>query len=324
MSDVHARLLIREIGVIAPSNVGDAVLVLPAIAELALRFPKARLTIAGGRRAHAVFDGDPRVAVYLEFGTDEQTWRERLRVIRQLRRRRFDLLLDTRHTLLPWLLRARRRTNPCAQPPSSLTHRSDRYRWQLERLLAPMHLPTAAVLAPTQIWAFTQNEHVAVEHLWSAWHLPSSGPVIAVSPGARSDDKRWPAAQWSLVCDRLIRELHATVIVTGETAETALLDEMPRALREQLRVAIGQTTVRTLAGLLTRCDAAVTNDSAALHIASILNMPVVALFGPTDPAKYGPRSDRSTVLRRQPIADLTPDDVFAAVRALVRSPVHAA
>lgn len=318
MDDATARLTVRAIGAILPSNVGDAVLALPVVAELAARFPKARVTLAGGERARLVFDGDARVHAWIDYGSDGQDWRDRLEAIRQLRRQRFDLLIDLRHTALPWVARARHRTQPWWQPPAALLHRHDRYAWQLRRLLRAWRLPPLPALTADDLWAPRAQERQVVDDWWRSWGLAETDRVVVISPGARSDDKRWPAAAFAATADRVARAWSATVVLTGEPREAALIEDVARQMRTTPRSLVGQTSVRTLALALQRCAALIANDSATLHVASSVNTPTVALFGPTDPAKYGPRSDRALALRRQPMAAITPDDVYAAVQTVLR------
>ncbi len=316
MDEQTARLSVRDIGVIVPSNIGDAVLTLPLIAEALAHFPKARLTIAGGPRARAVFEGDPRVGRFLEYGGDGQSWRERFAVMQQLRQQRCDVFVDVRHTVLPWCVRARWRTNPLRQPPRELLHRHERYRWYLTTLLRRLGITASVSLTPTQVWAFTPEEQRAVEQWWEAWELDPLQPILAISPGARSDQKRWPAAPFAHVCRRMMEASQAQLILTGEASERTLIDEICQHLEPQPVRVDGCTTMRTLALLLTRCDGLLTNDSATLHVASSVQLPTVALFGPTDPAKYGPRSPRSTVIHRDPITQISVEEVVHALDPL--------
>ena len=64
---------------------------------------------------------------------------------------------------------------------------------------------------------------------------------------------------------------------------------------------------------LTGASAFVGNDSGPGHLAAFLGLPTVSLFGPTDPARWKPLGPRVTVLRREPMADLTAAEVAAAV-----------
>jgi heptosyltransferase II len=302
-------LQVRRTIVIAPSNVGDAVLTVPMVAQLAQYFPKAQLTIAGGPRAAAVYDSDPRVTTYLCYGGDAHTWRDRLRVVGQLRAQRADVMLDLRHTLLPWLVRARWRTRPLRQPPRTIQHRHARYQWYLDHVLQQVD-PTRRRPAPdADVWMLRADE-LALVAQWQA-HA-ADRRIVVVSAGARSDDKRWSAASFAQVCSTLARCEDICIVLTGELSEQSQIAEVERNIGAPVLNLVGCTTVRTLAGLIQRSAMVMTNDSAALHVASSVNTPTVALFGPTDPDKYGPRSDGSIVHHAATIAAITVADVVAS------------
>ena len=113
---------------IAPSNVGDAILALPALDLVRAELPAARITALAGRRSFAVFAARADVA---EVIVDERrrSWRAPLALWQQLRLRRFGLVVDLRHTLWPLLLGVRRASPLWRRPPRALIHMGDRHLW---------------------------------------------------------------------------------------------------------------------------------------------------------------------------------------------------
>jgi ADP-heptose:LPS heptosyltransferase len=78
---------------------------------------------------------------------------------------------------------------------------------------------------------------------------------------------------------------------------------------------MGRTNLRDVLGLIGGCDMLIANDSAPIHIGAALRKRIVALFGPTDPRKYGPYPVdcmRHTILSRPNLANLLVDEVFDA------------
>ena len=135
--------------------------------------------------------------------------------------------------------------------------------------------------------------------LWlREWQL-TGRRLIAIAPGARSHIKRWRADGFAAVADRLAAEQGAATVFTGEAEERPVIEEIVSKMQTRPRSVVGQTTLQDLAALLRRCAALVTNDSATLHLAGLVGTPTVAIFGPTDPRKYGPRGPRDVVLQRQ-------------------------
>jgi heptosyltransferase-2 len=127
-------------------------------------------------------------------------------------------------------------------------------------------------------------------------------PLVVFAPGAEfGAAKRWPAAHFG--------QLAKAIFAAEPSAQVALLGSpKDRAACEEVIAASGEAGMFNLAGatrldeaiaLIARADAVVANDSGLLHIASALNRPVVALYGPTDPDHAPPFSDvaRSISLR---------------------------
>lgn len=297
-------MAVREIALITLSNVGDCLLTLPVLAALDKQFPKSAITVVCGPRGKVVFARDPRAAAVMIYDK-RAALREKLQLIRLLRRRRFDVLVDLRHSLFPWLLRSRRHTQPWDRPSRGIVHHQDRHLWQLERLVGSV----PPVAPEERLWLDPHDELFARQY---------AAPFVLISPAARSDNKRWPAERFAGVADRLIAQHQAQVVFTGEPDEQRVAETIRRAMRHPAQWLMGQTTLGQLISLVRRAQCVITNDSATLHIASLLERPVVALFGPTDPQEYGPRHAASQTLRHADgLQAVTVEDVLAAVRAFV-------
>jgi len=121
--------------------------------------------------------------------------------------------------------------------------------------------------------------------------------VVAVHPGSGSPRKNWPLANFARLAD-LIRSEGAwqPVFLAGE-AESRIFPEL-LALSPGTRVVTGLDVVE-LAGFLAGCAAFVGNDSGVTHLAAAMGIPVVGLFGPTDPATWAPRGPNVRSLERR-------------------------
>jgi lipopolysaccharide heptosyltransferase II len=139
----------------------------------------------------------------------------------------------------------------------------------------------------------SEGDEKDLRHFFDEGH-----PLVVMAPGARSHLKRWPAARFSEVADRLIQEKQVQVVLVGEEAERPIAQEVAASMRHPVVDLCGRTTLAELAALLKRAALVVTNDSACLHAADAMGAPTVAIFGPTDERKYGPRNVASVVVRR--------------------------
>ena len=135
-----------------------------------------------------------------------------------------------------------------------------------------------------------------------------AGPVL-VHPGSGSPAKNWPAEKFADLLNRLRAAGRRATLVLGEVER----ETMPKADRDRLAAAADAVAepadLAALHALLKTAAAHVGNDSGPTHLAAILGLPTLALFGPTDPARWSPLGPRVTVLDHA----ATPADVAAAL-----------
>ncbi len=140
------------------------------------------------------------------------------------------------------------------------------------------------------------------------------------NPGMALDAKRWPAARYAALADALYQEHGLAVVLTGAGDDRAVTAAVRRSMRVPAVDLAGRTTIGVLGALLRRCALYVGNDTGPTHLAAAVGVPVVAIFGPTDPAVYAPYSARAVVLRGpqgRSTADVgVPEALAAAMRLL--------
>lgn len=280
--------------IIGPSNIGDGILMSSVVARLHARYPASHLTLVVGARAKALFVDDPRVQALVD--TDQfDSALGRARLALALQRYRPHVIVDLRHTLYPLLLKPLSLLRYLRRPPATLAHMRDRHRWLLE---AQTGIGGGTDGEPPALWLGPRDE-AHVETLRRRWKLEAAHSVVVICPGARSHIKRWTAEGFAQVADRLIAEWDVRIVLSGEPEEKPVIEEIQGLMHGRAHNAVGLVTIRQLAGLMRRSRLVITNDSASLHLASAVGTPTVAIFGPTDEAKYGPTAEpRRTVRRR--------------------------
>jgi lipopolysaccharide heptosyltransferase II len=119
--------------------------------------------------------------------------------------------------------------------------------------------------------------------------LPGKGPLVVMHPGASAfgEFKRWPAERYGLLAARLAQEKDCRCVITQGPGEEALARQAAAASDGKAIVAPA-LSMRELIELLRRADLVVACDTGPLHIAALLNRPLVAIFGPKDPEIYAP------------------------------------
>jgi heptosyltransferase I len=155
------------------------------------------------------------------------------------------------------------------------------------------------------------------------------GQVIVINPGAGWPAKQWPTEKYGEVARALSTDGYMVLVNFGPGEEE--LANAVHASSNQAAVPIS-CSIAEFTALTRRTKLFIGGDTGPLHLAAALQIPVVAIFGPTDPARNGPYGTRSIVLRNPAsrtslshISDpdpgllrITPDEVIFAARALLK------
>ncbi len=156
---------------------------------------------------------------------------------------------------------------------------------------------------------------------------------IAIAPVSRWTTKNWPLERFAETARRLVREMGAEVHILGGGADRPDAEELARLAGVEIRNHCGEFDLPHSCALLRHMDALVTNDSGPMHLAAAMNIPCVALFGPTLPGRTGPYGPIHRVLQSDSCApcyrrtcprgdfaclrDISVDRVMDAVRKTV-------
>ena len=273
--------------VIRFSSLGDVVLATAAVQALGEDVPAAKLDILTKPAFREVFRGLPAVSRVLDWEP-----REGLRALgRQVRAGGYDWVADLHGSLRSHLLRLlvpgprwarvrkgvlRRRAAVLLRRPSLLdaSHVVDRY----IRALAPLGVSPVRRLPRI---ALDEEEIAGARRALRREGWDGKMQPVALAPGARWPTKAWPAEAWSQLLARLARDGAVHPVLLGGRDERELSEGIARRAGVAVADVVGRTTARETAAVLSLCGAAVSNDSAPLHLSTAVGTPVVALFGPT-------------------------------------------
>ena len=130
-----------------------------------------------------------------------------------------------------------------------------------------------------------QQAQSEIAHVFTDEERPTIGIVL----GSSWQTKSWPSEKWQQLIESMSYRSNF-ICFGGPKEEKDFTSLMQYVEKEELPVynKLGKTTLREMAALLQACDVVVSCDTGALHMAIALNRPVVALFGPTNPAEWGP------------------------------------
>lgn len=124
---------------------------------------------------------------------------------------------------------------------------------------------------------------------------------IAIGAGASyGSAKCWPPSRFAEVANRLQSQADADVILFGTAAEARVSTAISAEMRQPPIDLTGKTAIADLPALLSQCHLFIGNDSGAMHVAAAVGLPVVAVFGPTDPFGTSPVTQRCSIVQQKP------------------------
>lgn len=285
---------------------GDLVLLAPALAALRRRFPRARLDLAVG-------PGSPTARLLRDAGLvdrvvglrapDTDSRRVRIREASRLFLAGYDALLEgPGYSCLPTALHS--------GAPARIGFADGRP----EAPLLSRRLPLAAgdhesELSLRQVAALgadpdpgpgpfldlpTDERRRAEALLRQKGLFPLAGDVLLLHPGSKRPTRRWPAERFgALAAAWLAAASDRKVVISGGPGETELAgsvrEAVPPGLRDRVLVAAGESDLAGLVVLLDASRAVVSNDTGVLHLARERGRPLLALLGPENDRRWGPR-----------------------------------
>jgi ADP-heptose:LPS heptosyltransferase len=309
--------------VIRGGAIGDTIVTLPALGAIRQAFPRATIELLGNPQ-RAILAQHPR---YVNHIIDFERW-DMYRLFSQhpTLSEAAATFLSTFDLILSYL----------PMPDEILAVNLRRYS-QGEVLTWPPHPPARVHITDHLLHPVTRFLHQpydtcprifpdptayeAADHFWQTAGLPEQG-VIAFHPGSGGALKLWPLAGWHQVITWVAQQGIPGVLISGPAEQnrdpqfwrTANLPTWPHA---------HSLPLPHLAAILARCQILVGHDSGITHLAAAVGTTTLALFGPTDPFVWGPRSAQACVLWPQPsgpltLVHLTPNMVIQTLAALLR------
>lgn len=137
------------------------------------------------------------------------------------------------------------------------------------------------------------------ENFFSEKKISSKDLVIGFHPGCATlknhIKRRWEPEKFSLLANKLIDKYSAKILIFGGPEESELKKEVRKNIQSENALEIETGTLLQSAAIMKRCNLFITNDSALMHIASALQLPVVAIIGPTNTNYIHPWKTKHTI-----------------------------
>ena len=297
----HRLRGIQEILVISLSCIGDVLLTTPVLRVLKDHFPDARITMLAGKTSHEIVRAHPLVDTALIFD-NKGAHRDnagKARLIRELRATKYDLVVDLRNSAIPYFLRTRFRITAHR---AHLKNRNVTGRHAIDRHLDVLALHGFPITTRTMLLEIPEDTAAHVKQLMEDAGLFGHGPVIGVYPGAGSPYKLYPSDKFAHALQEIAKlSPDARFVAVGGPDDAGPAAAVTAPLGGRAADFSGKLNILETAAAVSNCDLFISNDSGPMHIAAALEVPTVALFGPTDAHRYGPRgSAHRIVWHREP------------------------
>ncbi|MDO8959173.1 MAG: lipopolysaccharide heptosyltransferase II [Rhodocyclaceae bacterium] len=325
-----------KILVVAPSWIGDTIMMQPLLMRLHAQRPEAAIHVLAPAWSAPLLARMPEVAAVIEnpFAHGAFDWAGRKALGRRLKDEGFTeayvLPNSWKSALVPYFAGIPQRTGYTGEARYFLLN--DRHALdasQLPRLVdryAALAGPTEDATPEPRLTSTAEQQRAARETLG----LPLDVAPVVFCPGAEyGPAKRWPTHHFAALARRLA-SADFPVWIIGSTKDAPVGDEIARLAEGAALNLCGRTNLEQAIDLIAGAAAVVSNDSGLMHVAAALDRPLVALYGSSSPGYTPPLSARATILslglacspcfkrecplgHLQCLENLTPERVLAAL-----------
>ncbi len=294
--------------------IGDTILTVPFLRNLRRAEPSAYIAWVVAPGSAEVVKGIPYVdeliywdpvTIHADSRGTHRSWKDKWRFIRELRSRRFDKVYVLKRSLssaiMALLTGASERIGFDTEGRGLLLtrrvqYRSDRH--EVENFLEVLRADGVPVTDDhLEFWTSAEEDGAAAQLLADAG-VPAGGRLVAIHPFASISQRGWPLENFAQLAS-LYADQGLTPLLLGAQGDRGNLDGARGLFGAGTFDLVGQCSLRVTMALLKRCSLFVGNDSGIMHLAAAAGIPLVALFGPQSPVKFGPWSDRASVVYKQ-------------------------
>jgi heptosyltransferase-2 len=305
---------IKKVLVFKLDHIGDVFLATPAIKELRLKFPNARITVIVGSWAKEVLEGNPWVDELISY---DAYWhnrtkdrklniKETIRLIKSLRKERYDIFFDMKGDILAILLGflcgIRRRVGfGNAGGGFFLTDEVPIVpgRHQTEILLDAVRVMGDDIGDSRPEIFLSEKEKRFAEEFLQSQGVNSRNSLVGIHMGAGYPSKIWMPERFAELINRISKKGLKVLLVGGsedlknfESARPGILDSVINA--------IGKTTIKETAALINRCRLFIGNDSFPVHMAAAMGVPTVVIFSAVnDSLRWAPKGEQVKVIKSE-------------------------
>ena len=295
--------------------IGDTILTIPFLRNLRRAEPDAYIAWVVAPGSSDVVNGVPYideliywdpVTIHADSQGMHKTVGDKLGFIRDLRSRRFDKVYVLKRSfgsaLMAFLSGAGKRIGFATEGRSFLLTTAVPYRHdqhEVQNFLDVLRADGISVIDDyLEAWLSSEERQFADRFFMEAG-VASDEPVIGIHPFAANPPRAWHLDNFIELAERIQEQHGAQIIFFGGPKDLEALPAIRAVMKRPPLEAVGTTSLRQTMALLSRCRLMICNDSGIMHLAASLSVPLVAIFGPQSPLKFGPWGEACRVVSRQ-------------------------
>ncbi|MFC2140520.1 putative lipopolysaccharide heptosyltransferase III [Candidatus Auribacterota bacterium] len=309
---------IKSILITKFKNIGDVLLMTPAIRALKESYPQARIVVVVNQETEAMLLHNPHINQLLTYDREvkkKKGWekiKEEISLVKKLRSENFDLSIEfsggDRGAILSFLSGAKIRAGYAKGKRgllgrnflfTHLSHSNNTKKHMIEHNLDLLKEIKLRGENKNLVLNLSKEEEQETERLLASFKLSSLKDfIVTIHPTSRWFFKCWKDEYIACVSDYLVERYGAKVIFTSGPMKKELdkMEQINSLLKHKVINLAGKTRLRQLAGIIKVSQLFLGIDSAPMHIASALNIPSIILFGPSGHKHWGPLNPEATIL----------------------------
>lgn len=302
----------RRILVVKLDHLGDMLLATPVFSNLRSAYPHAQIHALVGRTGVLVLQNHPDVnktirydARFFSRSNRPMLMRYAFQLFRNLRRKKYDLLIDLRGdwlTVLFALLKGTfyRLDLASLQTENKLGIFAFTGSHQLDRNLDVLRTACIATPHTAPIFRLSLADRQWTDEFLNRANIVNDLPLVAIHPGSPIKLKRWRPERYAAVADWLVARKNAQILFVGVKSEVSAIAGVQKHMDGESTSVAGSTNLSQLAGILERCSLFIGNDSGPMHLAAAVGTQTIGLYGPGNPERFGPVGSHCCTIRRMP------------------------
>ena len=313
----HLHSALKNILLIKPSSLGDIVVALPALSALRKSFPDAKISWFIRPEFAPLLKNHPHLTETILFDRKflGQAWfnpralAALLSLIWRLNRSKFDVVIDLqglfRTASLSWLSGCKKRLGMADAGEFAhifYTHKVAQDKDCIHLVDYYLKIVREAGASKTDVQFLLPTDPVAVDSVHRLLKTKGIEPnkYAVFVPTSAHSDKCWPIERFAALADKISSQFHLSIIATGAASEKDAVERLKNLASVPIANFAGATSLNELVALLKAARLVVSNDTGPGHIAAALGVPVVLLFGRSNPARVAPYGRSSCVAAVEP------------------------